>query len=112
VLPKSALVKACDYLLKCWEPLTRDSEHGETRIDDNPEENAIRPSAIGRRIWLIVGHPDAGQRSAISHSLLVSCQRRGIDPLALLRDVLNRQPRMTTKDNPSALPHVNWKHAA
>ena len=35
VLPKSGLGKACDYMLKYWEPLVAHIEHGETRIDNN-----------------------------------------------------------------------------
>ena len=46
--PKSGLGKACDYLLKYWVPLTRHLECGETRLDNNLVENAIRPSAIGK----------------------------------------------------------------
>jgi hypothetical protein len=48
------------------------------------------PSAIGKKNWLFIGHPEAGQRSAIIYSLVVSCQRHGKDPLAYLRDVLTR----------------------
>ncbi len=112
VLPKSGLGKACDYLLKYWAPLTRHLEHGETRLDNNLVENAIRPSAIGKKNWLFVGHPDAGQRSAIIYSIVISCQRRGVDPLAYLRDVLRRLPTMTTRDDLSALLPVNWQPAA
>ena len=111
-LPKSGLGKACDYLLKYWEPLTRHLEHGDTRLDNNLVENAIRPSAIGKKNWLFVGHPDAGQRSAIIYSVVVSCQRRGIDPLAYLRDVLSRLPAMTTKDDLTPLLPSNWQSAA
>ena len=112
VLPKSGLGKACDYLLKHWAPLVRHLEHGETRLDNNLVENAIRPSAIGKKNWLFVGHPDAGQRSAIIYSIVISCQRRGVEPLAYLRDVLARLPAMTTKDDLSALLPVNWQPAA
>ena len=112
VLPKSGLGKACDYLLRHWAPLTRHLEHGETRLDNNLVENAIRPSAIGKKNWLFIGHPDAGQRSAIIYSLVISCQRRGVDPLAYLRDVLRRLPTMTTKDDLNALLPVNWQPAS
>jgi transposase len=112
VLPKSGLGKACDYLLRHWAPLTRHLEHGETRLDNNLVENAIRPSAIGKKNWLFIGHPDAGQRSAILYSIAISCQRRGVDPLAYLRDVLRRLPTMTTKDDLNALLPVNWQPAA
>jgi transposase len=111
VRPKSGLGKACDYLLKYWIPLTRHLECGETRLDNNLVENAIRPSAIGKKNWLFIGHPDAGQRSAIIYSIVVSCQRRGIDPLAYLRDVLTRLPKMTNRDDLDALTPTNWKAA-
>lgn len=111
VLPKSGLGKACDYLLRNWEPLTKHLELGETRLDNNLVENAIRPSAIGKKNWLFIGHPDAGQRSAIIYSIVVSCQRRKIDPLLYLRDVLRRLPAMTTRDNLDALTPANWTPA-
>ncbi len=109
VLPKSGLGKACDYLLRFWTPLTAHLDHGQTRLDNNLVENAIRPSAIGKKNWLFIGHPDAGQRSAIIYSIVVSCQRRGVEPLAYLRDVLQRLPRMTTKDDLDALTPARWQ---
>jgi hypothetical protein len=109
VLPKSALGKACDYLLAHWTPLSAHLDYGQTRLDNNLIENAIRPSAIGKKNWLFIGHPDAGQRSAIIYSIVVSCQRHGKDPLAYLRDVLTRLPAMTNQDDLSPLMPVNWR---
>ena len=90
-------------MLKYWEPLAAHIKLGETRINNNLIENAIRPSAIGKKNWLFIGHPVAGQRSAIIYSIVVSCQRRGIDPLEYMRDVLTRLPQMKTKDDLDAL---------
>jgi hypothetical protein len=64
-LPRSLLGKACSYLLGHWEPLTAHLRYSESRLDNNLVANAIRPSAIGKKNWLFIGHPDAGQRSAI-----------------------------------------------
>jgi len=108
VLPKSLLGKACRYLLNHWEPLSAHLRHGQTRLDNNLVENAIRPSCIGKKNFLFIGHPDAGQRSAILYSLIVSCQRYGKDPLAYLRNVLTRLPRMTTRDDLSSLLPSKW----
>ena len=110
-LPKSALGKACDYLLRYWAPLTAHLDHGITKLDNNLIENAIRPSAIEKKNWLFVGHPDASQRSAIIYSIVVSCQRRDIDPLTYLRDVLTRLPQMTTKDDLDAITPARWQPA-
>jgi transposase len=111
-LPKSGLGQACAYLLNQWTPLTAHLQYSQTRLDNNLVENAIRPSAIGKKNWLFIGHPDAGQRSAIIYSLVVSCQRHGKNPHAYLRDVLNRLPAMTTKDDLAPLLPANWSAPA
>ena len=53
--------------------------------------------------------PDAGQRSAIIYSIVVSCQRHGIDPLVYLKDVRTRLPAMTNQDDIAALTPAKWK---
>jgi hypothetical protein len=111
MLPKSGLGHACTYLLNQWEPLTAHLRHSQTRLDNNLIENAIRPSALGKKNWLFIGHPDAGQRSAIIYSLVVSCQRHGKDPLAYLKDVLTRLPAMTNQDDLSPLTPALWQPA-
>ena len=108
-LPQSSLGKACRYLLGQWDALVAHCDHGDTRIDTNLLENAIRPSAIGKKNFLFIGHPDAGDRSAIIYSIVVSCQRRGVDPLDYIRDVLSRLPKMTTRDDLTALLPAAWK---
>src|SRR5436309_2612377 len=44
------------------------------------DENSIRPTSVGRRRWLFIRHPDAGWRSAVIYSVLVSCRHCGINP--------------------------------
>ncbi|MEO7699366.1 MAG: transposase, partial [Opitutus sp.] len=108
-LPRSLLGKACAYLIEHWEVLVAHQQYSVTRLDNNLVENAIRPSAIGKKNWLFIGHPDAGQRSAIIYSLVVSCQRHGKDPLAYLRDVLGRLPSMTNQDDLTPLTPAAWQ---
>lgn len=108
-LPQSQLGKACAYLLNHWDVLIEHQNHSCTRIDNNLVENAIRPSAIGKKNWLFIGHPDAGQRSAIIYSLVISCRRHDKDPYAYLRDVLRRLPSMTNKDDLTPLTPAGWQ---
>ena len=54
----------------------------------------------------------ADQRSALTYSLVVSCQRHGKDPLAYLRDLLTRLPAMTNQDDLSSLLPRNWQPAS
>ncbi len=108
-LPQSQLGKACSYLLNHWDVLVAHQHHAFTRIDNNLVENAIRPSAIGKKNWLFIGHPAAGQRSAIIYSLVVSCERHGKNPLAYLCDVLARIPSMTNQDDLTPLTPAGWQ---
>lgn len=108
-LPKSELGKAAGYTLSQWASIEALLEHGECEIDNNLIENAIRPSAIGKKNWLFIGSPEAGERSAIVYSLLITCQRFGVEPHAYLRDVLTRLPKMTNQDDITDLMPQNWK---
>src|SRR5687767_2199775 len=87
--------KACAYILQQWPALLRFVKDGRLEIDNNRIENAIRPTAIGKKNWLFIGDAQAGERSAIIYTVLESCRRRGLDPFAYLREVFTRLPSMT-----------------
>jgi transposase len=91
-LPQGLLGQAIDYALVRWESLTRYVADGAVEIDNNLIENAIRPSALGKKNWLFIGHPTAGERSAILYTLLGSCRRHQINPFDYLKDLFTRLP--------------------
>jgi transposase len=91
-LPQGLLGQAIDYTLKRWTALNQFVEDGTLEIDNNLIENAIRPSALGKKNWLFVGHPEAGERSAVIYTLLGSCRRHGINPFNYLKDLFARLP--------------------
>ena len=94
-LPQSLMGKAIDYALGQWPTLQVWLTDGRVEIDNNLVENSIRPTALGKKNWLFIGEAEAGDRGAILYTIIESCRRRGIDPLAYLRDVLTRLPSMT-----------------
>ena len=96
-LPQSLLGQAIDYALGQWVGLEVFLCDGRVEIDNNLVENAIRPTAIGKKNWLFIGEAGAGQRGAIIYTLIQSCRRRSIDPYAYLREILTRLP--TLKNN-------------
>ena len=108
VLPQSTLGKAVRYLLNEYTPLVGYLRDGRFEIDSNLVENDVRPSAVGKRRWLFIGHPDAGWRSAVIYTLIQSCRRHGINPQEYLTDVLQRLPSMTSSQVRELLP-ANWK---
>lgn len=107
-LPQSPLGKAVKYALSEWEALKRYLEDGQLEIDNNLIENAIRPSAVGKKNWLFIGHPEAGWRSAVIYTVIASCRRRGIDPWQYLSDVLKRLPGMKQSEVSTLLPRC-WQ---
>ena len=103
-LPQSPLGTALDYALSQWRTLEIYLGDGRVEIDNNNVENAIRPTAIGKKNWLFVGDAGAGQRSAIIYTLIECCRRRSQDPFVYLRDVLTRLPNMTNRQIPEVTP--------
>ena len=73
---------AIDYALGQWRTLEVYLADGRVEIDNNLVENAIRPTAIGKKNWLFVGEAAAGDRSAIIYTIIESCRRRDLDPYA------------------------------
>lgn len=94
VLPQSLLGRALAYGRNQWDGLVRHLELGRVEIDSNLVENSIRPTAVGKKNFLFIGHPDAGWRSAIFYSLIESCRRRGINAERYLRDLLGELPNL------------------
>jgi hypothetical protein len=87
--------KAVSYALAQWQLLELSLKEPGIEIDNNLVENAIRPTALGKKNWLFFGDADAGQRSAIIYSVIESCRRHGTEPYSYLHDVLQRLPSMT-----------------
>src|SRR6202012_406201 len=96
-LPQSLMGKALNYALNQWPALLLFLDDGRLEIDNNLVENAIRPTAVGKKNWLFIGAAEAGERSAIIYTVIESCRRRGMDPYTYLRDVLSLLPQMTNR---------------
>ena len=114
-LPKSSMGKAVSYALGQWESLEVYLKEPEIEIDNNLVENAIRPTALGKKNWLFFGDADAGERSAIIYSIIESCRRHGIEPYTYLRDVLTRLPTMTNRQIKDVVPKAwaaAWRNTA
>lgn len=110
-LPKTLLGQAIEYALGQWDKLQVFLSDGRVEADDNLVENAIRPTAIGKKNWLFIGEAGAGQRAAIIYTIIECCRRRKIDPFAYLRDVFTRLPTMKASQIAELLP-ANWAKAA
>lgn len=92
VLPKSPLRAALTYTLNQWEALCRYTDQGFLSFDNNVAERLVKIPAIGRKNYLFVGSPKAGQGAATLYSLVSSAKANGVEPFAWLRDLFTRLP--------------------
>ena len=105
------IARAIDYSLKRWAALTRYLDDPRVPIDNNHDEQQIRPWATGRKNWLFAGTLAAGKRLAAVMTLVQSAKLNGHDPYAYLKDVLTRLPYTKSRDIDLLLPHL-WTPAA
>jgi len=111
ILPQGALAKAVHYALARWPELTRYAEpgHGHLHIDSNAVENCISPSAVGKKNFLFVGHPEAGWRAAVLYSILGTCKLQGVNEWSYLTWAL---PRLAAATNHTAGQFTPQRFAA
>ena len=107
VLPKSLLGQALHYLASQWSKLKRYVEDGRYSIDNNAQENAIRPFCVGRRNWLFADTVAGANASANLYSLLQTCQVNGIDGYRYLRALFVALPKAQTVDDYAQL--LPWR---
>lgn len=99
---------AVQYALNHWIKLCRYVYYPDACIDNNAAERAVRPSKLGMKNWLFIGHPVAGQRAAIIYTIIQNCKNYGVDPQAYLNDVLERLPHI--KKTPEQMRLLQPKH--
>lgn len=106
--PKSKLGLAIKYTLNQWPYLIAYLRHGSAEIDTNLVENQIRPTALGKRNWLFMGHKDSGKIHALWYSLVLSSMINGLNPRVYIHYLLSKihdlRTGKITADN--LLPHT------
>jgi len=103
-LPKTPLADAITYATNQWAALSVYTTDGDLAIDNNRAERAIKPFALGRKNWLFFGSDKGGRTLATLCSLTATCELRGVNPWAYLKDVLTRLPNTAPRQLASLLP--------
>jgi transposase len=106
--PRSGMGRAIRYLLKNFRELGRFLRFATIPPDNNVAEAGLRRIAVGRSNYLFVGSEDSGHDLAVLYTLVASCEKNGISPIAYLTDVLLRVQTHPTSRIAELLPH-RWK---
>ncbi len=104
VPPKTLLGKAISYCLNQWTRLRNYVKDGNSGIDNNVAENAIRPFVIGRKNWLFSGTPDGAKASALLYSLIETAKANKLEPYAYLRFLFEKLPTTLPEGMEKLLP--------
>ncbi|MFC3562176.1 IS66 family transposase [Pedobacter jamesrossensis] len=107
VLPSSVIGKAIAYTLNLWNKLTVYLQDGKLHIDNNGVENAVRPSAIGKKNYLFAGSHEGAKRAAMLYTFMGSCKMNNINPQEWLTDILERIPSHKANKLQELMPN-NW----
>jgi transposase len=104
---------AVAYALSQWKGLLECLRHGHTFLDTNLLESKFRPTKIGERNWSFIGHPEAGEKSAIIYSILATCRIHKTEPRAYLQAVLDQLVQYGPEPSPTQLePLLPWNWIA
>lgn len=107
ILPKSPTGIAVNYTLNQWRKLIRYCDDGILDIDNNRDERAVRPIAIGRRNWLFADTPKGAHTNARFYSLIETCKLHGHEPYAYLKHIFKELPLATTLEDYEVL--LPWR---
>ena len=101
------LREAVIYATNRWPNLARYAkvDCGHICIDQNPIERCFRPTKVGLRNYLFIGHPSAGWRSAVIYSVVGTRRLIGVNPEAYIRWVLPKLSAATNRTVDGLLPH-------
>ncbi len=103
--PRSGMGRAIRYLLNNFRELGRFLRYATIPPDNNVAEAALRRVALGRSNFLFVGSEDSGHDLAVLYTLVASCEKHRVNPIAYLTDVLVRVQKHPAARIEELLPH-------
>ncbi len=105
--PTGNLREAVTYATNRWPQLVRYAKagFGHVHIDNNRMEDKFRPTKVGLRNYLFIGHPAAGWRSAVIYTVVANCKIVGVNPENYIAWVLPKLAAATNRTATGLLPH-------
>ena len=105
----NAIGKAATYTLKLADGLRAFLYDGRIEMDNNPAENAIRPSVIGRKNWMHSVSEAGAEANAICLSMAETAKANGIDFYQYLVKLLTELPNLNIHQTPEILnQYMPW----
>lgn len=106
--PRSVMGKAIRYIIRHRRELGQFLRHATIPPDNNVAEAALRRIALGRANFLFVANEQSGRDHAVLYTLVASCEKHGVNPIAYITDMLLRVPDHPSGRIADLLPH-RWR---
>jgi transposase len=90
LVPKTPLYIAMNYAIGQEAAWRRCFADGRFEIDNGEVERQLRRVALGRKNYLFAGSETGAERIATAYTVLGSCHRHGVNPLAWATDVIRK----------------------
>lgn len=87
---KTPLAGEIRYALTRMKRMRPYLDHGFLELDNNTAERSMRPIALGRKNYMLMGADRGGNSAAIAYTLIETAKLNKIDPQVWLTDVLSR----------------------
>lgn len=100
----SKFIKAVNYALNRFDSLIVYLEDGRLFIDNNDNEQAIRPLAIGRKNWMFFKSSKGAKAAADLYSIILTCLENDINPYLYLVYVFDNWRRI--KEDPEKIKEI------
>jgi transposase len=106
--PQSPAYAAIRYCKNQWKHLTVFMRDPQVPIHNNASESALRVIALGRKNFMFFGNEDAARNFSVLYSLVISCERNGLDPIDYIKSMLIYLQTWPANRIDELLPH-RWK---
>ncbi len=100
----SKFIKAVNYALNRFDALMVYLEDGRLFIDNNDNEQAIRPFAIGRKNWMFFKSSKGAEAAANFYSVILTCLENNINPYQYLLYVFDNWRKI--KEDPEKIKEI------
>lgn len=108
LVPGSRLHQAATYATNQRQYFERCFSDGRFELDNGEAERQIRPLKLGEKNYLFAGSENGAADIAVARTIINTCHRAGVDPLAYLTDVIAKLQRGWPKARVAELLPDAW----
>ena len=80
----------------------------QVEFDNNHTEGAIRPTKLGMKNRMFIGHEGTGWRSAVIYTFVEQVRRHDLDPFAYFEWVFEKQMHDPSEEELESLLPESW----